>query len=57
MSLIKMKSKKAMDLPGWGYVIALIIGLFVIGLIVWVTIKSGGNMRNWLDVLKGAFGL
>ena len=57
MSLIKMKNKKATSIPGWIYVIALIIGLFVIALIIWITVKSGGKMSGFLDILKGALGL
>jgi len=55
--LIKMKNKKATQLPGWAYVIALIIGLFVIVLIIWITAKSGGKMKGFLDMFKGVLGI
>ena len=53
MSLIKMKNKKAMEIPGWIYVIGLIIGLLVILLIIWISAKSGQKATGLLDTIKG----
>lgn len=51
MSLIKIKNKKA-DMPGWSYVVAIIIGLFVIAFIIWVAVKSGGKQVELLSFFK-----
>lgn len=51
MSLIKMKSKKA-DMPGWSYIVAMIIGLFVIAFIIWVAVKSGGKQVELLNFFR-----
>ncbi len=47
--LVKNMNKKA-DLPGWSYVVAFIISLFVIALVVYISLKSKGTI---LDLLKG----
>jgi len=47
-----MMNKKA-SMPGWAYVVALIIGLFVIILIIWIAIKSGSTTKGYLDIVKG----
>ncbi|MBW2978748.1 hypothetical protein KY304_01395 [Candidatus Woesearchaeota archaeon] len=43
-------NKKAMEIPGWGYVIALIIGLFLLLFIWWIFTKSGQEM---VGILRG----
>ncbi len=50
--LIKM-NKKAFELPGWAYVVALIIGLFVILFAWWLFTKSGQGMVDILRSIKG----
>ncbi len=45
------KDKRA-DLPGWSYVIALIIGLFVIAFLIWLAIKSTGKQVDILEFLR-----
>lgn len=34
-------SKLGQELPGWAYVVALIIGLFALIFIIWFAVKSG----------------
>jgi len=36
-----VKSKLGQELPGWAYVVGLIIGLFTLVLLIWVAVKSG----------------
>jgi len=39
------------DMPGWAYVVGLVIGLLIIGLIVYISIKSRndlGGILSWL---------
>jgi hypothetical protein len=43
------KNRKAMDIPGWAYVIALIIGLFVILFAIWIAAKSGSKQSGFLE--------
>jgi hypothetical protein len=42
-----MKNKKA-DIPMWGYIVALTIGLFVIAFIIFVSLKSKGGILSML---------
>lgn len=49
MSLIK--SKKG-DIPGWSYIVALIIGLLVIAFIVWLAVKSGSKQVDLLGQIR-----
>lgn len=35
------ESKTGQDLPGWAFIVALIIGLFVLGFLVWLAVKGG----------------
>ena len=49
--LIKMFNKKA-SLPGWTYVVALIIGILVLVLIIWMVTKSGSTTKGYLDIVK-----
>lgn len=51
MCLIKMKNKKA-DIPIWGYIVGLIIGLFVLALIIVISIKSKGGMIGLLGQIR-----
>lgn len=44
------KSRKG-DLPGWVYVIALIIGIFVLFLGFWIIAKSGQKQVSFLEQL------
>jgi len=52
MLLIKMKKNKKASVPGWIYLIGLIIGLFVIALFIWVTVKSGGAQSELLSGIR-----
>ena len=52
LCLIKM-NKKAFELPGWAYVIGLIIALFVLLFVIWLSTKSGYSM---VDNLRGITG-
>ncbi|MBW3001719.1 hypothetical protein KY338_00995 [Candidatus Woesearchaeota archaeon] len=47
-----MMNKKA-EMPGWAYVVALIIGLLVIILIIWIATKSSSTTKGYLDIIKG----
>ena len=47
-----MKNKKA-SMPGWVYVVGIIIGLFVLMLIIWVSVKSKGHTEGLLSAFKG----
>jgi len=40
-----------MEIPGWAYVIAMIIGLFLILFAIWVAAKSGQKQAGWLERL------
>jgi hypothetical protein len=46
-----LRNKKA-DLPGWVYVIALIIGLFVLLFAIWISAKAGQKQAGWLEWLR-----
>ncbi|HLF54887.1 MAG TPA: hypothetical protein VI612_04150 [Candidatus Nanoarchaeia archaeon] len=35
------KSKLGQELPGWTYIVGLILGLFVLGFLIWLAVKSG----------------
>jgi len=50
MCWIKMKKKAS--IPGWIYIVGLIIGLFVIAFFIWVTVKSGGQQADWLGKIR-----
>lgn len=52
MCLTKM-NKKGFELPGWAYVIGLVIALFVILFVLWLSTKSGYSMVDTLRGLKG----
>jgi len=52
MYWIKMKKNKKAQVPGWIYIIGLIIGLFVIAFFIWVTVKSGGAQSDWLGKIR-----
>ncbi len=52
LCLTKM-NKKAFELPGWAYVIGLVIALFVILFVLWLSTKSGYSMVDTLRGLKG----
>jgi len=52
LCLTKM-NKNAFELPGWGYVIGLVIALFVILFVLWLSTKSGYSMVDTLRGLKG----
>jgi hypothetical protein len=43
-----LRSRKG-DIPGWAYVIALIIGLFVLLFAIWIAAKSGQKQSGWLE--------
>ena len=43
--------KKA-ELPGWSYVVALIIGFFLLLFIIWLATKSGYSIVDQLRGLK-----
>lgn len=47
------KNRKAMmeDIPGWIYVIALIIGLFVLLFAIWLAAKSSQRQVGWFEKL------
>jgi uncharacterized protein HemY len=45
--------KRAMELPGWSFVVFLIIALFVLLFVIWLSTKSGHAM---LDLLRGIRG-
>lgn len=45
------KSRKG-ELPGWTYVIALIIGLFFLLFAIYLIAKSGQKQAGWLDWLR-----
>ena len=47
------KNRKALmqDIPGWIYVIALIIGLFVLLFAIWIAAKSGQKSTSFLEKL------
>ncbi len=32
---------KAQELPGWAYIVALILGLFALIFLIWLAVKSG----------------
>ncbi|MEM4263951.1 MAG: hypothetical protein QW666_03610 [Candidatus Woesearchaeota archaeon] len=46
-----MKNKKA-DIPVWGYIVALILGLLVLALIIWISIKSKGGMLGTISQIR-----
>lgn len=35
------ESRLGQELPGWAFVLALIIGLFALGFLVWLAVKGG----------------
>ena len=46
-----LNQKKA-SLPGWAYIVALIIGLFVIAFLIWLAVKATGKQIEILDILR-----
>ncbi|MBN1644478.1 hypothetical protein JW851_00360 [Candidatus Woesearchaeota archaeon] len=44
---------KNADVPGWAYVIALIIGFIVLLFVIWLSTKSGQGM---VETLRGIMG-
>jgi len=48
-----MKNKKATI--GWGYVVALVIGLIVIGLIIYISLKSKGKISDLIENFASLF--
>ncbi len=42
------KNRKATEIPGWAYVIALIIGLFVLLFAIWIAAKAGQKQVGFL---------
>jgi hypothetical protein len=42
------KSRKANEIPGWIYVIALIIGLFILLFAIWIAAKAGQSQSGFL---------
>ncbi len=42
-------NKKAI---GWQFIVWLIVALFVLGLIIYITIKSRGSFLDWGQTLK-----
>ncbi len=35
------ESKLGQELPGWSYIVMLILGLFALGLLIYIAVKSG----------------
>ena len=35
------ESTTGQELPGWAFIVALILGLFVLGILIWLAIKGG----------------
>lgn len=52
LCLTKM-NKKGFELPGWAYVIGLVIALFVLLFVIWLSTKSGYGI---VDTLRGITG-
>lgn len=52
LCLTKM-NKNAFELPGWAYVIGLVIALFVLLFVIWISTKSGYGI---VDTLRGITG-
>lgn len=36
-----LDSKLGQELPGWTYIVGLILGLFVLAFLIWLAVKSG----------------
>ncbi|MEM4246732.1 MAG: hypothetical protein QXR48_00455 [Candidatus Woesearchaeota archaeon] len=51
-TLYSMLRNKKGDIPGWAYVIALIIGLFVLLFAIWLIAKAGQRQAAWLEWLR-----
>ena len=49
--LNRTKINKKADMPGWSYVVGLIIGLFVIALIIFIATKSKDSILKLLGLL------
>lgn len=45
-------NKRGQDLPGWAYVVALILGLFAIIFLIWLSVKSGNASVDLFGRLK-----
>ena len=45
------KNKRA-DLPGWTYIVGLILGLFAIIFLIWLSIKAGHTSVDQLNILR-----
>jgi len=41
-------NKKAMEVPGWFYVVALVIGVFVLLFVLWLFTRSGRGIVETL---------
>lgn len=41
------------DMPGWAFVIAMILGLIALIFLIWLSVKSG---KTSVEQLKGGFG-
>jgi hypothetical protein len=46
------KTNKKASIPGWGYVVALIIGLFLIVALVMISIKSKNFLLDKIEFIK-----
>lgn len=45
-------NKRAQDIPGWTFIVGLIIGLLLLGLIIFFIVKSGSYTSGQLGPLK-----
>ena len=40
-TIYRLINRKAQELPGWAYIVGMILGLFAIILLIWIAVKSG----------------
>jgi len=50
-SVKMIKGKKAI---GWSWIVALIIGVFVLFIIIWIAYKSYHSSLSWIDYIRNA---
>jgi len=36
-----IETKRGQELPGWAWIVALILGLFAVVFLIWLAVKSG----------------
>ncbi|HLC33041.1 MAG TPA: hypothetical protein VJJ82_04395 [Candidatus Nanoarchaeia archaeon] len=52
MRTVRRLNKQGQELPGWAYIVGMILGLFAIILLIWIAVKSGNAGAGQILKLK-----